>query len=503
MISPDAARKRDGADGMEVVIGLELHAQLRTRTKLFCACRAEFGARPNRHLCPICLGLPGALPVVNRRAVALGVRAALALGAQVRPRSAWARKHYFYPDLPKGYQITQYEEPLAVGGVVDLPRVEGSERVELERLHLEEDAGRLLHSTRASASSEAVGSRVDFNRCGVPLIEIVTRPDLRSAPAAGSCMRRVKQILEHAGVSAGRLEQGGLRCDANVSLRRRGRTVPAVRSEIKNLNSYRHLVRALEAETRRQRAMMRRGARLVSATLLWDERAGAVRMMRSKEEMADYRYLPEPDLPPLRLPPDWVARIGADLGETPDARRARWEQELGVRRADAERLSADLALADYFDALVRCGADPQRGADFLLSELLAWRGRGEEGGFPLAPDAVAELLRLQRERSVSARLTKQVLAEMVRTGTRAERLLARSRWQPIRDPKQVRAWVVDVFRAHPRLVAELAAGRDALLRFFVGEVMKRSAGRADPQRVRELLAQELRQWASADREGER
>jgi aspartyl-tRNA(Asn)/glutamyl-tRNA(Gln) amidotransferase subunit B len=463
------------------VIGLEVHARLDTRTKLFCGDEPEFGAPPNTRVCPVCLGLPGALPVLNARAVELAVRAALALGCTVHERSRFDRKAYFYPDLPKGYQITQFFEPLAGPGRYETP--DGVVRV--RRVHLEEDAGRLLHDRVPGRTA------IDLNRAGAPLIEIVTEPDLASPAAARAFLVRLRRLLRHLGVSDGDMEKGSLRVDANVSVRESGAGVAGTPTEIKNLNSFAHVEQALDFEIARQRRVLGRGGRVRAATLHWDARRRVTRAMRSKEQTPDYRYLPEPDLPPLRLAPARIEASAAALPETPDRLEARLRSEHGLPAPVAEVMAAGREVADYFEATVRAGAAPMAAANWILSRVLAWRrqtGRGIDA-FPVAPEALAGLIARVGAGTLSDARARGVLDSMIRTGRSAEEIMAREHGHAADDALD--GWIGAVVDEAPDEVARIRAGDERPLHFLVGQVLRRAAGRADPRRVMERLRRRL------------
>lgn len=474
------------AAGLEPVIGLEVHVQLRTRTKLFCGNAVEFGAPPNVHVCPVCLGLPGALPVVNARAVELAATAALGLGCEVRPRSEFSRKSYFYPDLPKGYQITQHDRPLATGEALDVPGPEGARRVRIRRVHLEEDSGKSLHDRVAGATA------VDLNRAGTPLIEIVTEPDLRSPAAARAFLTRLRQALLTLDVSDCSMEEGSLRVDANVSLRRRDKAY-GTRTEVKNLNSFSAVERALRFEIRRQGRILAAGGRVEPLTLLWDADRAEARPLRSKEGGHDYRYFPEPDLPPLVLEEGWIAARRAALPELPWDRVARLQAEHGLDPAQAEVLGVSPALADYFEAVVGEGADAREAANWVRGEVLSLAGGRppSRADFPVTPAALADLLRLLASGAVSRPAAKRVLARMARTGEAAAAVVEREGLGRVEGGEAVEAWAEEVVRAHPAEAERFRAGESRLLTFFVGEAMRLSRGRADPREAAEVLRRKL------------
>ena len=468
--------------GWEAVIGLEVHVQLLTRTKLFCADEVDFAAPPNTRVCPVCLGLPGALPVLNRRAVELGVRAALGLGCTVQEESTFERKNYFYPDLPKGYQITQLDHPLAVNGTLEA----GGAPVRIRRVHLEEDAGRSHHDRFPHRTA------VDLNRAGVALIEIVTEPDLGDAALARQFLNRLRRLLDHLEVSDCDLEKGHLRVDVNISVRPTGATGLSAKTEVKNLNSFANVERALRFEIARQTRIREAGGAVESETLFWDAEAGTTRSMRSKEELEEYRYFPEPDLPPLRVTHESVARLAALLPELPAARERRLRTELKLPAYDADVLVAERAVADYFEAVARACGDAKVASNWVMSEVLAWRNeRGPDAGFPMPPERLARLIRLVEDGRISGRLGRLVFAEAAATDTEPLDIVDARGWTQVGDAAQLSAWIDAAVAAHDEQVRRYRSGEDRLFDFFVGRVMRLSAGRADPQRLAELLRARL------------
>jgi aspartyl-tRNA(Asn)/glutamyl-tRNA(Gln) amidotransferase subunit B len=474
----------------EAVIGLEVHAQLRTRSKIFCGCSTAYGAPPNTLTCPVCLGHPGALPTLNAGAVRLAVRAALALGCDVAPRSVFARKNYFYPDLPKGYQISQYDEPLASGGHVVIEPGGSPRSIGLIRLHLEEDAGKSLHDGFPGA--ERV-SRVDLNRAGTPLAEIVSRPELRSPEEAYLFLERLRSILRYIEVCDGNLEEGSLRCDANVSLRERGSDALGTRTELKNLNSFRNVQRALEYEIERQVGVLASGGRVEQETVLWDAAAGVTRPMRGKEEAHDYRYFPEPDVPPVVVDAQALASARAAIPELPHAVKRRFAESHGLSAAAAHRLSLERPLAGYFEAVTAACGRPEDAANWILNDLLRAQnavGRGEEE-IPLPPESLAELISLVAQGTVSRSAARTIFDEAYATG-RPPRELVRSRGlERVSDAGRLDALARAAIEANPSQAAQYRAGKAGLLAFFVGQVMRASGGGADPAAVREILARLL------------
>ena len=489
----------------EPVIGLEIHAQLLTRTKIFCGCSTAFGAPPNTHVCPVCLGMPGTLPVLNRAAVEFAVRASLALNCTVHEHSVFARKNYFYPDLPKGYQISQYDRPLATEGWLRIPtgmnfpgsqnREDSSRLVRITRVHMEEDAGKSLHHGFPDSDR---ATYVDCNRAGVPLIEIVTEPDMRSAAEASDFFSRVREILVTLGVNDGNMEEGSLRCDANVSIRPEGTAALGTKTEVKNVNSFRFLRRALEYEIERQTALVEAGDRVRQETRLWDSAAGVTVSMRSKEEAHDYRYFPEPDLPPLVLETAWLDAQAAALPELPDARIARLMREHALGQYDAETMVRAIpGGADYFEAAVRAGASSKAAANWLLGDVQ--RVLKEQGAqlddlaVRVPPASLAELLVLLDEGRIGGPAAKQVFETMAIDGGRPAAIVERLGLSKISDTTAIEALVDEVLGANAAAVAEYRAGKAQTFGFLVGQVMKASRGRADAKTVNELLKRKIAQ----------
>jgi len=470
------------ASAFEAVIGLEIHAQLQTETKIFCGCPTSFGAPPNTHVCPVCLGLPGALPVLNRRAVDLAVAAALALGCDVQPRSVFARKNYFYPDLPKGYQISQYEQPLALGGGVEVDAGGATTFVRLTRIHMEEDAGKSLHEGFADSDRRTY---VDYNRAGVPLIEIVSEPDLRSAGEAAAFFEKLRQILLWLGVNDGNMEEGSLRCDANVSIRPVGQTALGTKAEVKNVNSFRYLQKALEYEITRQIDVVEHGGRVVQETRLFDSAQGRTFSMRSKEEAHDYRYFPDPDLPPVAVDEARRAAIAATLPELPEARRQRFESAYGLPAYDADLLTQTRGVADYFEAAAAASGHPKAASNWVMGEILR---RMKDTGvdisrIPVTPEALGGLIRLAEDGAISSSVAKGVFETMCETGQEAAAIVEAGGLRQISDDSSLEPIVAGILEAHAAVVAEVRAGKDKKRQFLVGQVMKATAGKADPTRV--------------------
>jgi aspartyl-tRNA(Asn)/glutamyl-tRNA(Gln) amidotransferase subunit B len=476
-----------GGTGYEMVVGLEVHVHLQTKTKIFCGCSTDFGAPPNQHTCPVCLGLPGALPVLNNHAVELAIRAALALDCTVHPVSVFARKNYVYPDLPKGYQISQFDRPLATNGRVTLPgsRDERPRTIGITRLHMEEDAGKSIHDRFTAATA------VDLNRAGVPLAEIVSEPDIRSAAEAEAYLKTLRQILEYARVSDVSMEEGSLRVDANVSIRLPGAAELGTKTEIKNMNSFSAVVRAVDAEARRQAALLDSGGRVEQQTMLWDATMEEVRPARSKEGSHDYRYFPDPDLPPLVVTGERIERIRRELPELPAARAARFATTYPSLSAyDVGVLTSSRALGDYFDELATRSGDPKAAANWVLGEVLAsLKASGQSiDEVRVRPAGLGELLGLVRDGVVSHTAAKQVFAAMAERGGEPRAIAEREGLLKVTDDDALARWIDEVFAEHPGEAGRFLRGERRLQGVLVGFVMKKSGGGADPKRVNQLLA---------------
>lgn len=471
----------------EMVVGLEVHVQLKTRSKAFCGCSTDFGAPPNVNTCPVCLGLPGALPVLNAEAVQLAVRAAIALEFKVNRRSVFARKNYFYPDLPKGYQISQYDQPLAVHGTLHarIPGEAETRPIAITRLHMEEDAGKSVHDRYPRMTA------IDLNRAGVPLIEIVSEPDMRSAAEAGAYLRTLKQILEYADVSDVSMEEGSLRVDANVSARLHGDSKLGTKTEVKNVNSFSAVERSLQSEFERQCEMLERGEHVLQQTMIWDASKGTVRPARSKEESHDYRYFPEPDLPPLLLQPDFVKKIESNLPELPQKTRERFSSEFGLTDVELDAMTADPSIAAYFEAVARPHGDGGHAAKWIMGEVAAAMNESATNiqAFPIRPAQLAELLDMIRDGKLSHTAAKTVFAAMRTTGKTAPVVAAELSVTQVGDDSQLEQWIEEVFAELPEESTRFRSGEKKLTGVLVGAVMKKSKGRADPKKVNALLGE--------------
>ncbi len=471
----------------ESVIGLEVHAQLSTQSKIFCGCSTAFGAAPNTHVCPICLGMPGVLPVLNRKVVEYALRMALATNCQIAANSRFARKNYFYPDLPKGYQISQYELPVAQHGYIDIEVENEVKRIGITRIHMEEDAGKLLHDTDQSFS------RVDLNRTGVPLIEIVSEPDIRSAEAAGAYLRKLRSILRYLEICDGNMEEGSFRCDANVSIRPKGVSEFGTRTELKNLNSFKHVEKAILYEIHRQKEIVMEGGSIVQETLLWNPDKGQTTSMRSKEEAHDYRYFPDPDLLPLTIDDAWVHEIRQNLPELPDAKRERFIGAYGLPSYDAEVLTTSRDLADYFEACIADYPNPKQASNWIMGQLLALlNAEGKDiRQSPVPPLALAALLKLVDAGVISGKIAKTVFDEMAKTGKLPDEIVQEKGLMQVSDTSELEQMVQNVIDKHPKEVSDYRGGKEKVIGFFVGQIMKETRGKANPQMVNDILKRQL------------
>ena len=488
------------SNNWETIIGLEVHAQLSTESKIFCGCSTRFGDRPNSNTCPVCLGLPGALPVLNWRAVELGARAALALGLKINQRSIFARKNYFYPDLPKGYQISQYDQPFSANGVLEIMTADRDQAghahdwkpmtVNVTRLHLEEDAGKNVHEGLPDVDRF---SYVDLNRAGTPLAEIVTEPDFRSSWQAYDYVNHVRRALQWVGASEADMEKGNLRCEANVSVRRQGDTKLGTKVELKNLNSVRFMQRAIEFEVERHIKTLESGGHLVQETLLWDERLAETRPMRSKEEAHDYRYFPEPDLPPLVVTNEFIGKVQASLPELPGPRAKRFSEQYGLSFADTSQLTTERSLADYYESATKASGNARVTANWIRSELLR---ELENAGItaeksPVSATELGALVRLIDEGNISGKQAKDVLVEMFASGKTAAAVIEERGLVQVSDTGEIDRVIDEVMAASPNQLGQYRSGKETLFGFFVGQVMKASKGKANPKVVNERLREKL------------
>ncbi|MBQ9763429.1 MAG: Asp-tRNA(Asn)/Glu-tRNA(Gln) amidotransferase subunit GatB [Phascolarctobacterium sp.] len=473
------------------VIGLEVHAELKTKSKAFCSCSTEFGGVPNTHVCPVCLGMPGALPSLNKQVVEFAIRAGLALNCEIKVFNKFDRKNYFYPDLSKNYQISQYDKPICKHGHIDI-NLDGSEkRIGITRIHMEEDAGKLVHNGATISSSSS--SSVDYNRAGVPLIEIVSEPDMRSAEEARAYLENLKAILEYIDVCDCKMQEGSLRCDANISIMPEGATKFGTRAEIKNLNSFRALVRAIDYEVERQKAVLEKGEEVVQETRTWDDTAGVTKSMRSKEEAHDYRYFAEPDLLPVELDEAWIERVRAELPELPAQRQARLMQDFGLPKYDASIIVATKAMAEYFDEAVKTTQDAKGIANWLLGDVSAYLNN--EGitisEFNVTPAHLAELVNLTKEGVLSSKLAKKVFAEMLKADKAPKTFVKELGLEQVSDESAIIKLVEETLAENPQSVADFKAGKERAIGFLVGQIMKKSKGKANPEIVQKLLREAL------------
>ncbi len=467
----------------EAVIGLEVHVQLKTNSKIFCSCSTEFGAPPNTHTCPVCLGMPGVLPVLNRKAVEYAMKMALATNCTINKTNVFARKHYFYPDLPKGYQISQYELPLAEDGWIDVETEAGGRRIRINRIHMEDDAGKLIHDESRPVSY------VDLNRTGTPLIEIVSEPDIRTPEEASSYLKKIRQIVRYLNISDGNMEEGSLRCDANISLRPRGREEFGTKAELKNMNSFRHVQKALEYEIRRQSALLLDGKEIVQETRLFDASKGVTHSMRGKEEAHDYRYFPDPDLVPIKIDDKWLDEVKDSLPELPDEKRERFVSEYGLPEYDAEVLTGSVDLAEYFEAAVKLYPKPKKVSNWIMVELLKLIKKEDHdiASSKVTPEVLAELLSLIEKGTISNKIAKKILEEIHEKGGSPSEIVEREGLSQVSDESELSAIVEQVLRDNPKEVEKYRAGKKKVMGFFVGQVMRQTRGKANPQMVNELL----------------
>ena len=471
----------------EPVIGLEIHAQLLTHTKIFCDCSTRFGAAPNNHTCPICLGMPGVLPVLNKKVVEFAIKMALATHCRINAENSFARKNYFYPDLPKGYQISQYAYPLAEHGYVDVELESGKKRIGITRIHMEEDAGKLIHDEHNPASY------VDLNRAGVPLIEIVSEPDIRSAEEAAAYLRRLHEILVYLEICDGNMEEGSFRCDANVSIRPKGREAFGTRAELKNMNSFRNVQRALEYEIKRQQYILEGGGEVVQETRLWDDSQGVTNSMRSKEEAHDYRYFPDPDLVTVAVSDEWIAELNATMPELPLEKRERFVREYEIPAYDAGVLTTSAALADYYEEVVkRCGK-PKAASNWVMGDILRFLNEEKRDikDSPVSAAALADMIQLIEDGTISGKIAKDVIEEMYKSGKDPKTVIEEKGLVQITDESALAGVISQVMAANPAQLEQYRSGKDKLFGFFVGQVMKATQGKANPQLINDLLKKML------------
>ena len=467
----------------EAIIGLEVHAQLLTKSKIFCNCSTKFGAQPNSHVCPVCMGMPGILPVLNKKVVEFALKMALATHCRINFYSVFARKNYFYPDLPKGYQISQYEHPLAEDGWVEIEVNGQKKQIGIIRIHMEEDAGKLMHDPHKPISY------VDFNRTGVPLIEIVSKPDIRTPEEGVAYLKKLRSILRYLEICDGNMEEGSFRCDANISLRLANAEKFGVRTELKNMNSFKHVQRALAYEIERQRSILEQGGNVIQETRLWDENRGITRSMRGKEEAHDYRYFPDPDLMPVVIDKKWIEEIEKTLPELPDVKKERFKQVYGLPEYDAEVLTSEKELAEYFERVVKWGSDAKLASNWLMSEVLRKlnQQKQEITACPITPKDLAELLQLIQKGTISGKIAKVVFEEMYSSGKPASQIVREKGLVQITDQAVLEKIAQKIIESYPKEVEQYKAGKEKLLGFFVGQMMKQTKGKANPQLVNKIF----------------
>lgn len=471
----------------EAVIGLEVHAQMFTDSKMFCGCSTRFGSEPNTQTCPVCIGMPGVLPVINKKAVGFTIKTGLATNCSISPYSRFARKNYFYPDLPKGYQISQYDLPICEHGYIDIIVDNEKKRIGLTRIHMEEDAGKNIHEGSGNYSF------VDLNRAGTPLMEIVSEPDIRSPKEASEYMKKIRAIVRYLGVCDGNMEQGSLRCDANVSVRPVGQKELGTKAEIKNINSFRFVEKALEYEIKRQIKVLEQGGKIIQETRLWDSVTGMTQSMRTKEEAHDYRYFPEPDLVPIAAGQAWIEEIRASLPELPDKKRERFVSEYGLPEYDADLLTSEKSLADWFEDAIKAGGNPKSVSNWIMGELIRFLNEENKSieECPLKPAQLTGLLKLVDNGTISGKIAKSVFEEIYRTGRNAYEIIKEKELTQISDTGEIKKAIDDVIAKNPKEAERFRAGEEKLIGFFVGQVMKLTKGKANPEMVNDLLRKKL------------
>ncbi|MDD4242408.1 MAG: Asp-tRNA(Asn)/Glu-tRNA(Gln) amidotransferase subunit GatB [Smithellaceae bacterium] len=471
----------------ETIIGLEVHAQLLTETKIFCTCSTKFGAAPNSHACPVCLGMPGVLPVLNKKVVEYAMKMALATNCAINAQNVFARKNYFYPDLPKGYQISQFAYPLAEHGYIMIETGEGPRKIGITRIHMEEDAGKLIHDDNNPVSY------VDLNRTGVPLIEIVGEPDIRSPEEAAEYLRRLHEILVYLEICDGNMEEGSFRCDANVSIRPHGQKEFGTRTELKNMNSFRNVQRALEYEVKRQQYRVENGEQIVQETRLWDDAQGVTNPMRSKEEAHDYRYFPDPDLVPVVVDDAWVAEIRSQMPELPQARRERFVKDYAIPAYDAGVLTAEKALAEYYEEVVKLCGKPKTASNWVMGDIMKFLNEDKRTirECTITARSLADMIKLIEEGTISGKMAKDVIADMYATGKAPQEIIAEKGLVQITDENELAGTIAAIIAANPKQLADYRGGKEKLFGFFVGQVMKATQGKANPQLVNDLLKKML------------
>jgi len=475
----------------EAVIGLEVHAQLLTKSKIFCGCTTKFGAEPNTNTCPVCLGMPGVLPVLNKKVVEYAIKTGLALHSEISRHSVFARKNYFYPDLPKGYQVSQYEFPLAIGGYLDIEVDDTVKRIGITRAHVEEDAGKLMHEIDGAVTGN---SYVDFNRTGVPLLEIVSEPDIRSGEEAAVYLQTLRTILRYLEVCDGNMEEGSLRCDANVSVRPKGEERFGTRTELKNMNSFRFVKTALEYEIERQTDVLESGGTVVQETRLWDSGRGVSISMRGKEEAHDYRYFPDPDLVPIEPDDKWIEKIKKTLPELPKEKKERFDREYSIPPSDSEILTSSRALADYFEECIKSFPQPKTVSNWILSELLRLLKQDDREieDCPVTPQQLAELFQLMDKGTISGKIAKQVFEEMYKTKAAAQEIVHKKGLEQVSDESQLEDVIEKILADNPDTVKKYKSGKTKVFGFFVGQVMKETRGKANPEIANKILNQKLK-----------